>query len=186
MNTRFLMQYFTHPRTTGAIMPSSKKLSYKMIGNINFNKSNCIVEFGPGTGVFTEEILKRRNINTKVILIEYNEEFYRTLKNKYGHMENVYIINDSAENIDYYASKYNLKNIDYIVSGLPFASLPKEMSDKILEKSKILLGNDGEFITFQYTKLKMSLINNYFKSIKTKKELLNIPPAYVFSCTNKL
>ncbi|EES49342.1 methyltransferase [Clostridium botulinum] len=186
MNARFLMQYFTHPRTTGAIMPSSKKLSYKMIENINFNKCNCIVEFGPGTGVFTEEILKRRNSNTIIMLIEYNEEFYKILKSKYGNIENVYIINDSAENIDYYINKYDITNVDYIVSGLPFASLPQEMSDKILEKSKIVLGDDGNFITFQYTKLKMSLINNYFKNIKAKKEFLNIPPAYVLSCTNKL
>lgn len=29
MNARFLMQYFTHPRTTGAIMPSSKNYHIK-------------------------------------------------------------------------------------------------------------------------------------------------------------
>lgn len=186
MNTRFLMQYIIHPRTTGAILPSSKKLSYKMIKNINFNKCNCIIEFGPGTGVFTEEILKRCNEKTKVILIEYNKEFFNILKNKYNHIENVYIINDSAENIDYYIDKYNITKVDYIVSGLPFASLPKEVTEIILEKTKIILSNGGAFITFQYTKLKMPLIKNYFKNIKVNREFFNIPPAYVFSCTNEM
>lgn len=186
MNTRFLMQYVLHPRTIGAVFPSSKKLSYKMIENINFNNCNCIVEFGPGTGVFTEEILKKRNRNTTIILIEYNEEFCQILKSKYEDMENVHIINDSAENIDFYITKYNISNVDYVVSGLPFASLPKEMTEIILEKTKKILGNGGIFITFQYTKFKMSLINSYFKNIKVNKELLNIPPAYVFNCTNDL
>lgn len=185
MNTRFLMQYILHPRTTGAIMPSSKKLSYKMIKNIDFNNCNCIVEFGPGTGIFTEEILRKRNSNTIIMLIECNEKFYKMLKNKYRYEENIYIIKDSAENIDYYINRYDINKVDYIVSGLPFTNLPKYMSETILEKTKMILGNDGVFITFQYTKLKMSLINNYFKNIKINKEFFNFPPAYVFRCTNK-
>ena len=59
MKHRFLMQYILHPRTTGAIFPSSKKLACKMIESIDFNNCECIVEFGPGTGAFTEELLKR-------------------------------------------------------------------------------------------------------------------------------
>lgn len=186
MNNKFLMQYILKPRTTGAILPSSKKLAYKMIESIDFNKCNCIVEFGPGTGVFTEELLKRRSRNTTIILIEYNEEFYKILKSKYKDMENIHIINDSAENINYYLTKYNINKVDYIVSGLPFASLPMEMTNTILEKTKGILGNEGVFITFQYTKLKISLIHNYFKNIKSKKEFFNIPPAYVLTCRNEI
>ena len=58
MKGNFLLQYITHPRTVGAIIPSSKNLSRKMIANIDFNKCKCIVELGPGTGVFTERILE--------------------------------------------------------------------------------------------------------------------------------
>lgn len=184
MNIKFLIQYIMHPRTTGAILPSSKRLSKKMIKEINFDKCNCIIELGPGTGVFTEEILKRRNVNTKVILIEYNREFYKLLKSKYDNIENVYIINDSAENIDCYIKKYSIGKVDYIVSGLPFASLPNDMSEAILDKSKSILGDKGSFITFQYTRFKKELINKYFKDIKINREILNIPPAYVFMCTN--
>ena len=184
MNIKFLIQYIMHPRITGAILPSSKRLSRKMIKEINFDNCNCIIELGPGTGVFTEELLKRRDINTKVILIEYNREFYKLLKSKYDNIENVYIINDSAENIDRYTKKYSIDNVEYIVSGLPFASLPNDMSEVILNKSKSILGYRGSFITFQYTKFKKDLIKKYFKDIKINREVLNIPPAYVFMCTN--
>lgn len=186
MKHRFLMQYILHPRTTGAIFPSSKKLACKMIESIDFNNCECIVEFGPGTGAFTEELLKRRNANTKIILIEYNEEFYRILEDKYKEMEKIYIINDSAENIEYYIKKYDINKVDYIVSGLPFASLPKEMTEAISERTRKVLSHGGIFITFQYSKLKKSLINAYFQSINIKKEFINIPPAYVFYCTNEM
>lgn len=186
MSINFFIQYITHPRTTGAILPSSKRLAIKMIENINFNMCNCIVELGPGTGIFTDEILKKRNANTILILIEYNIDFYKKLKSKYSDIQNIHIINDSAENIDYYINKYGINNIDYIVSGLPFASLPKDMSEMILDKCKCALGYKGSFIIFQYTKSKKDLINKYFKDIKINREILNIPPAYVFTCTNKL
>lgn len=185
MKDNFFIQYITHPRTVGAILPSSKRLAGKMIDNINFADCKCIVEFGPGTGIFTKEILKKRNENTIFFLIEYNKEFYNILVSKYGQLKNVHIINDSAENITHYIKEYCIESVDYIVSGLPFASLPKHTSEKILAESKKVLGDKGEFITFQYTKFKVSLINNYFKNLNSKRELLNIPPAYVFRCTNR-
>ncbi|WP_300902370.1 class I SAM-dependent methyltransferase [uncultured Clostridium sp.] len=185
MNINFLIQYITHPRVTGAVLPSSKRLAFKMIENINFNTCNCIIELGPGTGVFTDEILKKRNDDTIFILIEYNEDFYKKLKSKYSRIKNIYIVNDSAENIDYYIKRYNINSVDYIVSGLPFASLPKDMSENILNKCKYILKNKGTFITFQYTKFKKDLIKKYFREIKLSKEILNLPPAYVFTCKNE-
>lgn len=157
MNIKFLIQYIMHPRTTGAILPSSKRLSKKMIKEINFDKCNCIIELGPGTGVFTEEILKRRNVNTKVILIEYNREFYKLLKSKYDNIEKIYIINDSAENIDCYIKKYSMGNVDYIVSGLLFASLPSDMSEDILDKSKSILGDKGRQIKKRLRQFRISI-----------------------------
>lgn len=69
------------------------------------------------------------------------------------------------------------------MSGLPFASLPKKLSDNILEQTqKILTKSEGTFITFQYSLIKMSVFNQYFKSIENSKEYLNIPPAYVLIC----
>ena len=186
MKIKFLIQYLLHPRTTGAVLPSSQNLSSEIVKNIDFKECHCIVEFGPGTGVFTREILNRCNKDTKIILIEYNEKFYKILREKYSYMKNVHVINDSAENINYYINKYGINNVDYIVSGLPFASLPKAMTEKILINTKSVLGHKGTFIMFQYTKLKMSLIGDYFKNINISRELINIPPAYVFTCTNKL
>ena len=180
----FIKQYIKKPTVVGAVLPSSERLANKMIENINFNHSKCIVEYGPGTGVFTEKLIENRLKNTVIILIEYNHDFCNMLKNKYKHEENLYIINDSAENIGKYLKKHNISNVDYIVSGLPFASLPKEVSANILDASKNILKKDGKFITFQYTLFKKQFINEFFGKIDIKRELKNIPPAYVFYCNN--
>lgn len=54
-----------------------------------------------------------------LMLVEYNEEFCRELEEKYGEYNNVVIVNDSAENVDKYLKEYNIKEVDYVVSGLP-------------------------------------------------------------------
>ncbi|NEU04589.1 class I SAM-dependent methyltransferase [Clostridium senegalense] len=178
----FLLEYITKPRTVGAVIPSSNYLAKKMIENIDFDKANYIVEYGPGTGVFTEKIIKKRKKDTAILLIEYNYEFYTELIKKYKNISNLYIVNGSAENIEKYLKKYNIPYIDYVVSGLPFASLPKNMSSNILKNTKKFLKEDGTFITFQYTLLLKDYINKYFYNINIDKEYRNIPPAYILNC----
>ncbi|GAA0071070.1 rRNA adenine N-6-methyltransferase family protein [Clostridium sardiniense] len=178
----FLLEYIKNPSLVGAIAPSSKFLANKMIDNINFEKAKCIIEYGPGTGVFTEKILSRVKEDTTVILVEINIEFYNILKDMYGHKKNVIIINDGAENIDRILKDYSIGNVDYILSGLPFTSLPKDISRAILKKTSELVSNNAEFITFQYSLLKLNFFREYFDKIDYKKIIRNLPPAYVLSC----
>lgn len=178
----FLKQYITKPRTVGAVLPSSKYLAGKMIESVDFNHSSCIVEYGPGTGVFTERILKKREKNTIVLIFETNAGFYKLIKEKYQDRPNCYVINDSAEYIGRYLKKHGFDEADYIISGLPFASLPNNISSNILTQTKKYLKKHGKFITFQYTLLKKNFIKKYFNEIQIKRELRNIPPAYVLCC----
>ncbi len=178
----FLLEYIKNPRKVGAIASSSKYLAYEMINSIDFEKTECIVEYGPGTGAFTEKILSRAKDTTTIILIEINNEFYNTLKNLYGYKRNVIILNDSAENIKDIIKRYSIKKVDYIISGLPFASLPETMSNTILNKTSEVIGASGQFITFQYTLFKKKYIKNFFCKIEHKRVLRNIPPAYVLRC----
>lgn len=179
----FIKQYITKPRTVGAILPSSKYLAKRMIENIDFEGASCIVEYGSGTGVFTEKIIKRRKKDTKILLFESNKEFCNLLKEKYEDEPNIYIINDSAECVGKYMKRYDIPWIDYIVSGLPFASLPKDVSSNILKETQKYLNEEGKFITFQYTLLKKDFIKKYFNDVSIKREVRNVPPAYVLCCS---
>ncbi|MCR8656580.1 class I SAM-dependent methyltransferase [Paenibacillus endoradicis] len=179
----FLFQYIVHPKEVGAILPSSTYLGNKMIEGINFHTAKYIVEYGPGTGVFTEKLILNRDPQTKLIILENNKQFYMLLKEKYKHETNMIIINGSAENIVKYLKELDILYVDYVVSGLPFASLPVQASNNILINTQKILGKDGVFITFQYTKLKKSFIEQFFPKIKVKREIRNMPPAYIFQCT---
>lgn len=180
----FLKQYIKNPQNIGAIAPSTKYLAKEMIKGIDFDNTKCIVEYGAGTGVFTEEIVKNASKKTKIFVFETNYTFYMELKNKYKIYPNVIVMNESAEKAHYCLQNNNIKNVDYIISGLPFTSLPKQTSNRIIENTKNLLHSNGEFRTFQYSLLKKKLFENHFSNISHTKIYKNVPPAYVLRCKN--
>ncbi len=59
----------------------------------------------------------------------------------------------------------------------------KKVSADILTNTAKILKDNGEFITFQYTQYKKALIEQFFPQIVVRREIRNIPPAYVFSCS---
>jgi len=182
---KFLLKYIKNPTSVGAVLPSSKHLARKMVRPINFESAECIVEYGPGTGVFTEELLLKRKNNTLLILIEKDIAFYNILTEKYSGLRNVRIYNESAENVESILLENGFEKASYIISGLPFASLPKILSKNILEATTKTLSDSGEFITFQYTKIKLDLFRDYFKILPLVREIRNVPPAFVVRCCQK-
>lgn len=178
----FLFQFMVNPKTIGAIVPSSSFLGDKMIEKIDFTKAKYIVEYGPGTGVFTEKLLAKKNAKTVVLLVENNMKFCSLLKQRYKDHDNVYIKCGSAENIETYLQKYQIPYADYVISGLPFSSLPEKVSYKILDNTTKILKDNGLFITFQYTKCKKAFIKQFFAKLEITREYRNWPPAYIFSC----
>ncbi|KOS68649.1 SAM-dependent methyltransferase [Lysinibacillus contaminans] len=179
----FLYQFIMNPKTVGAILPSSSFLGDRMIEKIDFKDEKYIVEYGPGTGVFTEKLIKKRDPKTVILLVENNKEFYSLLKEKYKDEDYIFIEYGSAEKIERYLKKYRIPYVDYVISGLPFASLPKNVSNEILLNTTKILKENGQFITFQYTKIKKAFFNQFFTKIDVKREYRNFPPAYIFNCT---
>lgn len=175
----FLKEYVQHPFTIGAVAPSSRFLANRMVQPINFNECNCIVEYGPGTGIFTKEIIKRKQKHTIFLIIEQNEEFYHQLVSAYGKEPGVTVIHGKAEEVETYLKEMGIASVDYVVSGLPFASLPKEVSSTILEKTKQIVGPEGRMITFQYTMFKRHMFERFFRVEEVRREYRNFPPAYV-------
>jgi len=178
-NLKFILQYILKPRTTGAVLPSSKFLAQKMTEHIDYKNAHCIVEYGPGTGVFTEKILQNRHPGAEVFLLEPNGDFCRILREKFANEPNLHIIEDTAANIGRHISARGFTHADCIISGLPFASLPPQISESILRETKKYLAPTATFTTFQYTLFKKKIFARYFEKLTIKREFRNVPPAYV-------
>lgn len=181
MRYSFLSEYLKDTRTIGAVAPSSRNLAKKMIAPIDFSKCNCIIEYGAGTGVFTRELVEKKKKDTRLFVIEQNEKFYDMLQKEFGEQEEVYIIHGEAQRAEEYLREHQIFSADYIVSGLPFASLPQNISKEILAATTRILGQNGKFITFQYTLLKKKFFQKWFHIENVKMVLRNLPSAFVIT-----
>ncbi len=181
---KFLAQYFIAPRTVGAILPSSGRLAQKVVEKIHFETASCIVEYGPGTGAFTAEILARRRPGTQLVLIELNKQFHSMLMERFGHEPDVNIVHGSADQIDRILRDLAIARVDHVVSGLPFTSLQRDLTKAILTLTAELLGPQGTFVLFQYSRRRRSLLSATFRHLAVDRVFANFPPAYVFVCPN--
>jgi len=57
----FFKEAVSNIKSIGSILPSSKFLTKKLLQNIDFKKADVIVEFGPGNGILTKNIIKHLN-----------------------------------------------------------------------------------------------------------------------------
>lgn len=181
----FIYQFFNKPSLVGAVMPSSKFLARNIINFINFKRKNLvIIEYGPGTGPFTAEIVKKLKDGDKLLLIEQNKKFIENLVQKYNQYQQLTIIEGSVSNVKTILEENKIKQVDYIVSGIPFSSIPKEVTLDIMENTQSIMNNQSLFITFQYSTLKLKLFKRYFEIVSKKFILRNVPSAYII-CMKK-
>ncbi len=183
----FLHRYIRHPKKVGAIAPSSKYLAREMVRGLEVGPDQCIVEFGPGTGPFTEAIREILPDPANYIGIERDPKFVAILRERFPELK---FIEGSAEHADQYHAEAGLGPVRAILCGLPFASWPTDVQDRVITAMDNLLQPGAEFRTFTYA------ICHFMKqAIRYRQrmtELLgpmgrsplvyrNIPPAYVIS-----
>jgi len=176
----FFKEGIRNIRTTGTITRSSRFLCREMIRPVNFEKAKIIVELGAGDGVITRHILDRMSADAKLISFEVNDKFCEILRNIRD--PRLVVVEDSAEHISSQLEEHGFDHADYIVSALPFLSLPKELGTDILRKSAAALRPGGVFTQMQYSLLIRHLYESIFDKVTIRFVPLNVPPAFVFSC----
>ena len=182
---KFLREYISQPNTIGAIAPSSRYLAAAMADSIDFAKARCIVEYGAGTGVFTREVISRKKPDTVYIVIEQNAHFYEMLQKQFQGTPGVALLHGDAGDVCSFLEEQGFRNADYIISGLPFTSLPEPVSRRILSQTRKAVGTEGIFTTFQYTLLRKRFLEEYFHIRKIRRIWRNLPPAYVLNMKGK-
>lgn len=95
-----------------------KKLAQEFVKSLNIKKGNFIIEIGPGKGIITKEIIKKKK-NTKIILIEKDAILSKKLEKLKEKYKNVEIITGDALKILPQLSAELSENYK-IVGNIPF------------------------------------------------------------------
>lgn len=184
MKTITYVKNFIKDKDIGSITPTSKFGIKKLCGKIDFKKDITLVEYGPGTGCFTEYILEKMSPDSRFILIEKNKNFYDILKNKISD-DRVFIYNSSASDVCSIAGDLKIDHVDYTISGIPFSFFDENLKDNIISNTYDVLGKNGRFLVYQYSDSLKKCLARYFPVIETDFILFNIPPLYIIEATKR-
>src|SRR5690348_10655148 len=177
----FFRNFFRHPRMLGSIIPSSRFLIKQLLQPIDWERARVIVEYGPGVGGITAEILRRMRPDARLVAIEMNPEFVRFLRKNLVD-ERFHVVEASAADVKEIMQKLGFTKADYIISGIPLGSMPSQVREPILRNTCEALSPGGAFLVFQFTTRVLPDLNRFFRYVKRKFEPLNILPAHLFFC----
>jgi Phospholipid N-methyltransferase len=177
----FARNFVRHPRMLGSIIPSSRFLVKGLLEPVDWNRARVVVEYGPGIGNITAEILRRMRPDATLVAIETNEDFVRFLRSTFRDPR-LHVAHDSAANTDQILRQLGIEKADYVISGVPFSTMPRDVRERILRTTRSVLAPDGRFLLYQFSSRVLPDLKRFFRTVERGFEPLNILPAQLFFC----
>lgn len=178
----FARNFFKYPAMLGSVMPSSPFLVKYLMAQIDWERARVLVEFGPGVGTITREVLKRMRPDAVLLVIELNEEFVQYLNTSIRDPR-LRVVHGSAMHVRRILAEHGLARADTIISSIPYSLLPEALRREIVAESRHALKAQGSLLVFQYNRTLLPYLKSSFSTVRLNFQLFNILPALIFHCT---
>ena len=175
----FFKGFLKHPVMVGSIIPSSKILIERMLKPVDWSRTKVFVEYGPGVGTFTRPILAKLGDEAVLVTIDTNKDFCDYLKRAI-HDPRLHVVHGSAADVGEILKRLGLGDADYIISGLPFSTLPPGVGPMIAKATAAALRSGGAFLVYQFHPKVRNIIAPYFDRVDHAFEMRNVPPAQLW------
>ena len=184
---QFLKEFVSKPQEIGAIVPSSPALAREIVRGIDWDRVRVAVEYGPGLGAITREILTRTD-GRDFFAIELNEAYADRFRRSF---RQVPLYRDSVANVASIAAAHGVDAIDCVISGLPWAIFSDAVQDELLDAMFQVLREGGQFVTFAYMhglalprgrRFRDKLTRRFRTLEQSPVVWRNTPPAVVYHC----
>ena len=176
---QFLRGFLKNPVMVGSVIPSSKVLIDRMLGPVQWDEVKLFVEYGPGVGTFTRPILDRLSPDAKLIAIDTNQGFIDFLGKDIDDPRLV-AVHGSASDVERIVADHGFAHADYVLSGLPFSTLPPGVGQEIGAATSRVIRSGGAFLVYQFSPKVREFIAPHFERIDRGFEWINVPPATLF------
>jgi phospholipid N-methyltransferase len=175
----FFKGFLKHPVMVGSIIPSSDTLIAHMLSRTDWSNTRLFVEYGPGVGTFAQAILSRLAPDATYIAIDTNPDFidYLSATIKDSRFRPIH---GSAADVEQIVRDSGFTHADYVLSGLPFSTLPARVGPAIAEATARVLKPGGAFLVYQFRARVRDFIAPHFARIDHAMEYRNVPPCHLF------
>jgi len=198
----FVKQFGTRFETTGSLIPSSRFVA-KAITRYLQQRGPApirILECGPGTGPFTDRIVRLLQPGDAYHLVELNEHFVDILRQRFAEEPHWMQVSEMTEIFELPLQEFAPgEQYDFIISGLPHINFPTQVVEQITSSYFRLLKPGGTLSFFEYMYVrplrKMITLGNdrrriqavnavmegYIARHRIRREsiLINVPPAWI-------
>lgn len=175
----FARNFFRHPKMLGSLVPSSRFLIRELLDPVRWERASVIVEYGPGVGGITAEILQRMRPDAQLIAIETNAEFVSFLRASLPD-ERLRVVAGSAADVREILRTLGIERASYVISGIPFSTLPREEREHILRQTRAALEQDGKLLVYQFSSRVLPDLQRIFAYVERGFAPLNVLPAHLF------
>ena len=163
----------------GSIIPSSKLTVKKMLAPVDWDHTKLFVEYGPGIGTFCQPVLDRIRPDATLLVIDLNEDFIAYLRDTIRDSRFI-AVHGSAADVNEIIQSFGFAYADYILSGLPFSTLPNNLGPVIAAETAKAIRPGGAFLVYQFRARARDFMAPHFAKIEKDFELWNILPCHLF------
>ena len=175
----FLQGFVEHPVMVGSIIPSSRFTIQKMLAPVNWAECKLFVEYGPGVGTFCRPVLERLPRDGTLIVIDTNPLYIDYLKATIADSRFKSVLGSAAD-VEEIVRAHGFDHADYVLSGLPFSTLPDGVGPAIATATHRVLRPGGAFLVYQFSAKARDFMARHFGRIDQGFELLNVLPCKLF------
>lgn len=175
----FARNFFKNPRMLGSLIPSSRFLIKQLLRDVKWNDVKVIVEYGPGVGTISGEILERMRPDAKLIVFEINDDFVNVMRNRFNDPR-LHVLHRSAADVTVALRELGAENADCAVAGIPFSIMKEEDRQAVIRNTHAALRPGGSFLVYQFSSRVKADLEKIFGPVHQGFEPLNILPARLF------
>lgn len=182
---RFLGGFLRRPVTTGSVWPSSRRLAAALAETIDAKPGDTVLEFGPGSGPVTRAISARLPEGAHYLGIDINPDFVALLRTRFPALRfREGCVTEAAR----FLEEEGLPRPKWIICGLPFGNLPRDLARRVMQHAAETLAHGGEMRMFQYvhayrlhtsTGARKQMSEHFAEVVRARAVWANMPPAYV-------
>jgi phospholipid N-methyltransferase len=175
----FFKGFLKNPVMVGSIIPSSDTLIRAMLAPVDWKATQVFVEYGPGVGTFCQHVLDRLPPGATYIAIDTNPDFVSYLERAFTDSRFRPILGSAADVEDIVRAS-GFDHADYVLSGLPFSTLPEGVGPAIASATARVLRPGGAFLVYQFRAKARDFLAPLFGRIDRAMEWWNVPPCWLF------